>query len=83
MRGRSGYVIKKENTANYMRRSSPKEEPELITRLRREAYLSGLNVGSFFRPPDMSQAAACHGTKIANTAVGQDVATGTLQIYLN
>ena len=65
-----------------MEASTPKSEPAYITALRKEAYINGLNAGSLlFIAPAVSQAAACDGTRITTTAVGQDVAPGTLPIY--
>ena len=45
--GRSVDVIKNEKVEWYMQRSTPQNEPEYITRLRREAYENGLNEGCF------------------------------------
>ena len=65
-----------------MEASTPRSEPTYITALRKEAYINGLNAGSLlFIAPAVSQAAACDGTRISTTAVGQDVAPGTLPIY--
>ena len=65
-----------------MEASTPKSEPAYITALRKEAYINGLNACSLlFIAPAVSQAAACDGTRITTTAVGQDVAPRTLPIY--
>ena len=64
-----------------MQRSTPQNEPEYITRLRREAYENGLNAGCFlFITPAVSQAAACDGTKVTTSATGQEFVHGTLLI---
>ena len=74
--------IKSIKINRYMEASTPKSEPAYITALRKEAYINGLNAGSLlFIAPAVSQAAACDGTRITTTAVGQDVAPGTLPIY--
>ena len=65
-----------------MRRSTPRGEPEHITRLRREAYENGLNAGCFlFITPAVSQAAACDDTNVTTSATGQEFLPGTLPIY--
>ena len=46
--GRSVDAIKRERVDWYMERSTPRDKPESIIKLRREAYLNGLNAGSFF-----------------------------------
>ena len=62
-----------------MRQSTPNNEPEYVTRLRRETYENWLNAGSFlFLAPVVSQAAACDGTTITTTAEVQEIAHGTL-----
>ena len=64
----------------YMERSTPRSEPAYITALRREAYSNGLNAGSLlFLATVVSQAAACDGTKITTTSIGQETATGTVK----
>ena len=80
--GRSVDDIKDEKVNWYMERSTPRDEPEHITRLRREAYINGLNAGSLlFVAPAVSQAAACDGTKITTTSADQETAPGTLPIF--
>ena len=80
--GKSVDEIKSIKINRYMEASTPKSEPAYITALRKEAYINGLNAGSLlFIAPAVSQAAACDGTRITTTAVGQDVAPGTLPIY--
>ena len=55
--GRSVDEIKEERINWYMGRSTPRDEPEFITKLRREAYINGLNAGSLlFIAPPVSQA---------------------------
>ena len=64
-----------------MERSTPRDEPEFITKLRREAYVNGLNAGSLlFIAPAVSQAAACDENSYTTTASGQDITPGTLPI---
>ena len=80
--GRSVDVIKNEKVEWYMQRSTPQNEPEHITRLRREAYENGLNAGCFFFiTPAVSQAAACDGTTVTTSATGQEFVPGTLPFY--
>ena len=80
--GRSVDDIKDEKVNWYMERSTPRDEPEYITRLRREAYINGLNAGSLlFVAPAVSQAAACDGTRITTTSADQETAPGTLPIF--
>ena len=80
--GKSVDEIKSIKINKYMEVSTPRSEPAYITALRKEAYINGLNAGSLlFFAPAVSQAAACDGTRITTTAVGQDVAPGTLPIY--
>ena len=80
--GKSVDEIKSIKINRYMEVSTPRSEPAYITALRKEAYINGLNAGSLlFIAPAVSQAAACDGTRITTTAVGQDVAPGTLPIY--
>ena len=83
--GRSVDAVKSEKVERYMQRSTPQNaqnEPEHITRLRREAYENGLNAGCFlFITPAKSQAAACDGTKVTTSATGQEFVPGTLPIY--
>ena len=68
--------IKKEKF--YMRNSTPRDEPEIMTRLRREAYEKDLSAGSFlFLTQAVWQAAACDGTRITTTADGQQIAPET------
>ena len=58
----------------YMQRSTPRDEPEYITRLRKEAYENGLNAGCLlFNTPAVSQAAACDGTSVTTSATGQEL----------
>ena len=53
-----------------------------ITRLRKEVYENGLNAGCFlFITPAVSQAAACDGTTVTTSAIGQEFVPGTLPIY--
>ena len=67
--GRSVDTIKNEKVKWYMQRSTPRDEPEYITRLRKEAYENGLNAGCFlFITPAVSQAAACDGTTVTTSA---------------
>ena len=80
--GRSVDSIKNEKVEWYMQRSTPRDEPEYITRLRKEAYENGLNAGCFlFITPAVSQAAACDGTSVTTSATGQEFVPGTLPIY--
>ena len=80
--GRSVEAIKKEKVSWYLEKSTPRGEPEYITKLRKEAYENGLNAGSFpFLAPAVPQAAACDGTKITTTADGQNIAQGTLPTF--
>ena len=80
--GRSVDSIKNEKVEWYMQRSTPRDEPEYITRLRKEAYENGLNAGCFlFIAPAVSQAAACDGTSVTTSATGQEFVPGTLPIY--
>ena len=74
--------IKNEKINWYMERSTPRGEPEFITKLRREAYINGLNAGSLlFIGPAVSQAAACDGNNYTTTAAEQDITPGTLPIF--
>ena len=69
--GRSVEAIKKEKVEWCMRQSTPRNEPQHITRLRREAYENELNAVSFlFSAPAVSQAAACDGTSKTTTTEG-------------
>ena len=80
--GRSADAIKREKADDYIRRSTPRGEPASVTAMRKEAYLNGLNAGLFlFIPPAVSQAAACNGTIITTSAVGQNIAPGTLPTF--
>ena len=80
--GRSVDAIKSEKVEWYMQRSTPQNEPEHITRLRRESYENGLNAGCFlFITPAVSQAAGCDGTKVTTSATLQEFVPGTLPIY--
>ena len=80
--GRSVDAIKSERVKWYMERSTPRNEPEHITKLRKEAYENGLNAGCFlFITPAVSQAAACDGTTVTTSAVGQEFVPGTLPTY--
>ena len=73
---------KDENVRWYMDRSTPHGEPNYITKLRREAYINGMNAGSLlFIEPAVSQAAACDGTNYTTLTAGQDITLGTLPIY--
>ena len=65
-----------------MQRSTPRDKPGYITKLRKEAYENGLNAGCFlFITPAVSQAAACDGTTVTISANGQEFEPGTLPIY--
>ena len=57
--GKAVDEIKEEKINWYMERSTPRgEQPEFITKLRREAYINGLKAGSLlFTAPAVSQAA--------------------------
>ena len=80
--GRSGDAIEMEKVNTYMRLSTPANEPEAITILKRETYLNGLNAGCLlFLTKVVSQAAACDGTRCTTSADDQEVAPGTLPIY--
>ena len=80
--GKAVDEIKEERINWYMERSTPRDEPEVITKLRREAYVNGLNAGSLpFIAPAVSQAAASDGNSYTTTASGQDITPGTLPIY--
>ena len=80
--GRSVDSIKSEKVKWYMQRSTPRDEPGYITKLRKEAYENGLNAGCFlFITPAVSQAAACDGTTVTTSANGQEFVPGTLPIY--
>ena len=77
--GRIPDVIKEQKAYEYIRTSTPGGEPAFVTALRKEAYINGLNLGSFlFIPPAVSQAAACNGTVITTSADGQNITPGTL-----
>ena len=80
--GRSVDFIKREKVDWYKRQSTPANEPEYFTRLRREAYENGLNASSFlFLAPAVSQAAACDGTTMTTSAEGQRIMPGTLPTF--
>ena len=80
--GRSVDAIKQEKTDWYMCRSTPRDEPEQITRLKREAFENELNTVCFlFITPAVSQAAACDGTAITTTARDQEIIPGTLSTF--
>ena len=80
--GRAINEIKDEKVRWYKERSTPRGEPEYITKLRREAYINAINAGSLlFIPPAVSQAAACDGINYTTSTIDQDVASGTLPIY--
>ena len=80
--GRAVDEIKEEKIRWYMERSTPRGEPEYIPKLRREAYVNGLNAGSLlFIAPAVSQAAACDGNSYTTSAYGQENTPGTLPIY--
>ena len=67
-----------------MRISTPRDEPEYVTRFRSEPYENGLNAGSFpFLTPAVLQAVDCNGTRITTTADGQEIAPGILPIFQN
>ena len=73
--GRSADAIKREKADEYIRRSTPRGEPGCVTAMRKEAFLNGLNEGSFlFIPPAVSQAATCNGAINTTSADRQDVA---------
>ena len=73
---------KKRKSSWYLKKSTPRVEPEYITKLRKEVYEIGLNAGSFlFLAPAVSQPAACDGTMITTTADSQDIAQGTLPTF--
>ena len=77
--GRSVEAIKKEKVSLYLEKTTRIDEPEYITKLRKAAYESGLNAGSFlFLAPAVSQVAGCDRTMITTTTDGQDIARGTL-----
>ena len=79
--GRSADAIKKQKADEYIR-STPRDESTYVTKLRKEAFLNGHNVESFFFIPSaVSQAAAYDGSTITTTANGQDIATGTLPLF--
>ena len=72
-------AIKREKVDWYIHRSTPGDEPELVTRLRSEAYENGLSSGSsLFLAPAVSQSAAGDGTTITTTAEGQEIAPDTI-----
>ena len=79
---RSAVAIKRETAEEYIRRSTPRGEPAYVTALRKEAFSTGLNAGSFIIIPHaVSQAATCNGTIITTSADGHDVATGTIPTF--
>ena len=72
--GKSINTIKSENVKEFMRQPTPVGEAEDITGLRRGAYLAGRNTGAFsFKPPAVSQAAACDGVKYTTCTGNQRV----------
>ena len=80
--GRSVHAIKMEKVNTYMRQSTPANEPEAVTNLRREAYLNGLNAGILlFITPAVSQAAACDGIKYTMSADNQEIVPETLELF--
>ena len=80
--GRSVDAIKRKKLEWYMQRSTPSDEPEQVTRLRKEAYENGLIAGSFlFLTSAVSQAAACDGRTLTTTANDQQIAPGTLPTF--
>ena len=80
--GKAVDEIKEEKINWYMEKSTPRGEPEFITKLRQEAYINGLNAGSLlFIAPAVSQTAACDGNSYTTTAAEQDITQGTLPIY--
>ena len=82
--GKAVDEIKEEEINWYMEKSTPRGEPEFITKLRRQAYINGLNAGSLlFIAPAVSQAATCDGNNYTTTASEQDITPGTLPIYWN
>ena len=65
-----------------MERSTQRGEPEFVTKLRREAYINGLNAGSLlFIAPAVSHAAACDGNNYTTSAGEQNPTPRTLPIY--
>ena len=73
--GKAVDEIKEERIIWYMERSTPRDEPEFITKLKREA-------GSLlFFAPAVSQAIACGGNSYTTTTSGQDITPGLLPIY--
>ena len=80
--GKSVDEIKDEKINWYMERSTPRGEPEFVTKLRREAYINGLNAGCLlFIAPAVSQAAACDGNNYTTSAGEQNPTPSTLPIY--
>ena len=80
--GRSREAVNKEKVSWYLQKSTPRDEPEHITKQRKEAYENGWNARSFrFLAPAVSQAAACDGTMVTTTADGQDNARRTLATF--
>ena len=74
--------VKDEDVRWYMEQSTPLGELEYITKLRREAYINGMNAGSLlFIPPAVSQAAACDGINYTTSTMDQDVVSGTLPMH--
>ena len=80
--GKTVDEIKDEKINWFMERSTPRGEPEFVTKLRREAYINGLNAGSLlFIAPAVSQAAACDGNNYTTSAEEQNPTPRTLPIY--
>ena len=80
--GKAVDEIKEEKISWYMERSTHRGEPEYITKLRREAYVNGLNAGSLlFIAPAVSQAAACDGNSYTTSAYDKEITPGTLPTY--
>ena len=76
--GKAVDEIKKEKINWYMEKSTPRGEPEVITKLRREAYINGLNAGSLlFIAPAVSQAAACDGNNYDGVRAGRNTGNAT------
>ena len=72
--GSSVDAITKEKVEWYISQSTPRNEPQYITRLKREAYENGLNADSFlFVAAAVSQAVACDGTSKTTTAEDRKV----------
>ena len=80
--GRSVDAINEEKVDLYMQLYTPRNEPEQVMRLKKEAYENGLNAGSFlFLATAVSQAATCSSTTVTTTADGQEIMPRTLQTF--